>query len=205
VLAPQKDKSFERLTLEISRKKEDPGFSLMPMTLEGCVVRMADTVAYIGRDLEDAIRLNVIKRSMIPADVVKVLGNTNGTIVYNLVTDIICSSHDKPYIAFSADVSEALKKLKAFNLERIYLNHRIKRYSETIRVLFSILFEKYLKDLEDQHCESKIFTGFLADMSADYLDTHHPAEIVRDFIAGMTDRYFLLQCPREMRPRIEDI
>ncbi|MEJ2040746.1 MAG: HD domain-containing protein [Desulfosarcinaceae bacterium] len=205
VLQPIYDKSFERREEEIRKKKEEPSYPLMPMTLEGCVVRMADTVSYIGRDVEDAIRLDVITRGDIPADVIEVLGNTNGTIVYSLVTDIIRNSYRKNHIAFSEQVSEALKRLKTFNLERIYLNDRIKRYSDTIQKLFIILFEQYLKDLKASKYESRIFSGFLADMSEDYMDSHHPAEIVRDFIAGMTDRYFLLQCPEEMRPRAVDL
>jgi dGTPase len=205
VLQPQRTKTFDTLALEMQKKKEDPNHPIMPMTLEGCVVRMADTVAYIGRDLEDAIRLKVIQRSAIPADVVSVLGNTNGTIVYSLVTDIIRNSYRKPYIAFSAQVSEALRRLKRFNLERIYLNQRIKRYTDAIRALFTMLFEQYLKDLKEEKKDSRIYSGFLADMSEDYIASYQPAEIVRDFIAGMTDRYFLLQCPKDMRPKIIDL
>jgi dGTPase len=205
VLSPNNVKSFGTLLEEMETKKRDPGFGLLPMTLEGCVVRMADTVAYIGRDLEDAIRLKVIRRDDIPKEAAAVLGSSNGTIVYNLVTDIIRTSYGQPFIGFSAPISEALKRLKHFNLERIYLNPRIKKHSETIRTLFEILFEKYLDDLEQKKKESKIFSGFLADMSENYLGSHKPAEIVRDFIAGMTDRYFLLQCPPKIRPQIEDI
>jgi dGTPase len=205
VLAPVKNKDFDMLFEEIARKKADPDYPLHPMTMEGCVVRMADTVAYIGRDLEDAIRLSVIKRADIPKDVVAVLGNTNGTIVYNLVTDIIRSSHGHGFIAFSAPISEALNKLKQFNMDRIYLNARIKQYADTIRMLFEMLFEKYLDDLNRQNRDSKLFSSFLADMSEDYLGAHQPAEIVRDFIAGMTDRYFLLQCPQKFRPQVLDV
>ena len=205
VLQPVGDKDFETLASEMALKKRDPHQALMPMTLEGCVVRMADTVAYIGRDLEDAIRLGVIQRDDVPQDVVAVLGNTNGTIVYNLVTDIISHSHEQAYIALSDGVSKALKGLKTFNLDRIYLNKRIKRYSENIQALFELLFEKYLRDLKQQKRSSQIFSGFLADMSEDYYESHQPAEIVRDFIAGMTDRYFLLQCPEKMRPKIIDV
>lgn len=203
VLAPRKDKNFDTLADEMTRKKTDPAFALMPMTLEGCVVRMADTVAYIGRDLEDAIRLHVIQRSDVPRDIEKVLGNTNGTIVYNLVTDIIKQSHGKQSIAFSDEVSLALKRLKDFNLKRIYLNPRIKQYSHTIQKLFEILFCQYLEDLEKENCKSQIFVGFLKDMSDEYIQSHHSAEVVRDFIAGMTDRYFLDQCPEELRPAVE--
>jgi dGTPase len=202
VLAPKAEKTFATLSDEISKKKADPAYRLMPMTLEGCVVRMADTVAYIGRDLEDAIRLDVIKRSDIPQSIAAILGNTNGTIVYNLVTDIIKQSHDRAAVAFSDEVSQALQALKAFNLERIYLNPIIKRYSETIQKLFDFLFHQYLEDLEKENRESNIYVRFLKDMSEDYVASHHPAEVVRDFVAGMTDRYFLSQCPKALRPAI---
>lgn len=205
VLQPKTDKTFDTLALEMERKKSEPDFPLLPMTLEGCVVRMADTVAYIGRDLEDAIRLNVIQRSDLPEEVTGVLGDSNGTIVYNLVTDIIHCSHSQPHIAFSDRVSNALKLLKKFNLERIYLNPAIKKHSSSIRTLFELLFNMYLDDLQRGNEQSKIFTGFLSDMSDDYTASHQPAEVVRDFIAGMTDRYFLLQCPDHMRPKVIDV
>ncbi|MDA8141383.1 MAG: HD domain-containing protein [Desulfobacteraceae bacterium] len=203
-LKPNREKNFDTLAQEIALKKIDAQHALRPMTMEGCVVRMADTVAYIGRDLEDAIRLNVIQRSEIPKEVVAVLGNSNGTIVYNLVTDIIHCSHQQEYIAFSDRVSKALKKLKEFNLDRIYLNPMIKKHSNAIRALFELLFETYLEDLQTGRQYSKIFTNYLSDMSADYTSSHKPAEIVRDFIAGMTDRYFLLQCPAHLRPAVID-
>jgi dGTPase len=204
-LQPRGEKTFDSLADEMAAKKADPHYPLMPMTLEGCVVRMADTVAYIGRDLEDAIRLGVIRRSQIPGHVAAELGNTNGTIVYNLVTDIIHCSHGKPYVAFSDRISSALKELKAFNLHHIYLNPLIKAHSDKIRRLFEILFENYLSDLQTGRTESKIFSSFLSEMAPEYLSDHQPAEIVRDFIAGMTDRYFLLQCPVHLRPEVIDV
>jgi dGTPase len=202
VLKPERNKTFEMLEKEMVLKKENPLNQLMPMTLEGCVVRMADTISYVGRDIEDAIRLNMIKRSDLPKESVEVLGNTNGTIVYHLVTDVINTSFQNTYIAFSKHISEALKQLKDFNLERIYMNPKIKKDTNTIKTLFGILFEKYLDDIENENRSSVIFKGFLGDMSEDYIQHHQKEEIVRDFIAGMTDQYFLRQCPENMRPKI---
>jgi dGTPase len=202
VLKPERNKTFKMLENEMVLKKENPLTQLMPMTLEGCVVRMADTISYIGRDIEDAIRLNMIKRSDLPKESVDVLGNTNGTIVYHLVTDVINTSFQNTYIAFSQKISEALKRLKDFNLERIYMNPKIKKETDTIKTLFGILFEKYLDDIENENRSSVIFKGFLEDMSEDYIQNHCKEEIVRDFIAGMTDQYFLRQCPEDMRPEI---
>jgi dGTPase len=202
-LAPCPGKDFDLLAAEMRAKGQDPQHRLTPMTLEGCAVRMADTISYIGRDIEDAIRLGVLSRDEIPGDCARLLGRTNGTIVYTLVTDLVAHSHARPYMCFSPEVSGALQRLKDFNLQRIYLNPEIKRHQERIGCLFEGLFHRYLADLEADRRDSVIFTRFLADMAPAYCETHRPAEIVRDFIAGMTDRYFLEQCPAELRPQVQ--
>ena len=192
-LFPETDKSFEILEKEMTEKKDTPSTNLTPMTLEGCVVRMSDTISYVGRDIEDAIRLDMIKRSDLPKKCVKRLGDTNGEIVYHLVTDIIRNSFQKNYLAFSPEVSAALKHLKAFNYEHIYMNPKIKIHSSLIKKRFRMLFEKYLNDIKKENNDSVIFSTFLKDMSENYFKNHVEVEIVRDFIAGMTDQYFLRQ------------
>ena len=121
----------------------------------------------------------------------------------NLVTDVIQNSFREPHVAFSPKVSAALKALKSFNLKRIYLNPVIKRHTEKIEMLFELLFKRYLKDIEQGRENSVIFLGFLKDMDDQYLQDHTAAEVVRDFMAGMTDKYFLQQCPDELRPQVE--
>jgi dGTPase len=200
LLEPSVDKSFELHDIEIGVKKAAPQHPLTPMTLEGCVVRMADTISYIGRDIEDAIRLGIIKRTDLPQDCVQRLGNTNGTIVYSLVTDIIENSFDRSHIAFSQSVSHALKTLKRFNLERIYLNPLIKRHYKDIKALFHFLFERFLHDVMADNRDSVIFSAFLENKSDTYRASHRPEEVVRDFISGMTDRFFLRLCPDKMKP-----
>ncbi|MDD2388345.1 MAG: HD domain-containing protein [Desulfobacterales bacterium] len=201
-LAPVRGKRFETLDADIVRKKNESDIDLIPMTLEGCVVRMADTISYIGRDIEDAIRLGVIRRTDMPEEVVKVLGNTNGTIVYNLVTDVIRHSYDKDYITFSGEISEALKRLKAFNLERIYLYPGMKKHLKVIKTLFESLFETCLTDIVNGNRSSVIFSHYLENMAEDYIQQHRKEEIVRDFISGMTDRYFLSQCPAHLTAKL---
>ncbi len=199
-LMPLKKNSFDDLDNDMAKKTANCACSFIPMTLEACVVRFSDTIGYIGRDMEDAIRLGLIKRSDIPEKCAKVLGKTNGTIVHSLVTDVINTSYDKNYIAFSHEISNALKSLKKFNYERIYLNPKIKKHSQAVKKLFTILFGQYMEDLEKENRKSVIFTYFLSDMAESYRFSHKKAEIVRDFIAGMTDNYFLRQCPENMRP-----
>jgi len=200
-LSPKRGKTFDKFDDEMANKAADPSLALTPMTLEGCVMRMADTISYVGRDIEDAIRLNLIKRDQLPRTCVERLGETNGTIVYTLVTDLIKNSYQRPAIAFSRQISEALKMLKEFNLNHIYLNPKIKRNSNRIKAIFHLLFEHYLRDLQQGNEESIVFKEYLDDMCDEYRLNSRPEEIVRDFIAGMTDQFFLRQCPEELQPR----
>jgi dGTPase len=192
-LAPEREKTFERLEDEIRLKQADPDAPLKPMTLEGCVVRLADTISYIGRDLEDAIVLNLVRREDLPPVVRERLGSTNGAIVYTLVTDLIAHSFQKNYVGYSPEVGQALKTLRDFNYERIYNNPRIKGETLKIEALCEVLFARFLQDLEENRRSSPLWTDFLAPMDPVYAESHRPAEIVRDFIASMTDAYFLRQ------------
>ena len=202
-LEPQKDKNFETLYDEMNQKNENLSMDIWPMTLEGCVVRMADTISYIGRDIEDAIRLGLINRRDIPKDCTQVLGDTNGTIVYGLVEDLITNSLEKPYVSFSDEVGEALRRLKKFNEERIYMNYKVKEQTSKIRLMFELLFEKYFQDLETGNEESDIYRKFLDGISPEYRESTPLAGVVRDFIAGMTDDYFLNQCHNNLFPQIK--
>jgi len=199
-LIPQKDRSFKEFDHMMATIKKKKTCDEIPMTMEGCVVRMADTISYIGRDLEDAIRLGLVKREDMPDSCKKILGRTNGTIVFNLVTDLISNSLNQPFIGFSEKVSSALKKLKVFNYKHIYKNPVIKRHLSSIEDIFCFLFEKYLAALEKENEKSVIFTDFLNGMSSRYRANHSNPEIVRDYISGMTDSYFIRQAPDHLKP-----
>ena len=199
-LIPQKNRSFTDFDQLMETMKKQKICNEIPMTMEGCVVRMADTISYIGRDLEDAIRLGLVERQAIPDICKQILGLTNGTIVFNLVTDLISNSLDQPFIGFSEKVSSALKKLKAFNYQHIYKNPIIKKHLSSIEDIFDFLFEKYLTALEKGNEQSIIFTDFLNGMAHEYKEDHSNPEIVRDYISGMTDSYFIRQAPVHLKP-----
>ena len=190
-ISPHRGKTFKTLDEEIKAKLSSPQTDLRPMTLEGCVVRMADVISYVGRDIEDAIRLCLVRRDQIPGHCRKILGDTNGTIVYRLVEDLIKSSLYRDEIAFSHEVVNALAELKAFNMEFIYMNPRIKTESSKIKDLYRILFERFLDDLQKDRNESVIFRDYLNGMDDSYTQEQSYETIVRDFISGMTDAYFL--------------
>ena len=203
ILRPVPNKTNDDLNRYIQVRKEGKEIEMMPMTIEGCVVRISDTIAYIGQDIEDAIRIGLIRRSDIPEDLRKSLGSTNGEIIDTLVKDVVYHSMNRPYISFGKEVSDQLLRLKDFNYQNIYLNSGLKREDEKIKRGFAILFEIFLNDLKNDKKESKIFKHFLNTKNKLYLEKYNHAEKVRDFIGGMTDRYFVETLKEMVIPHIE--
>jgi len=187
-LCPEAAFTFEDLERKMALTRQ--GRTPPPMTMEGCLVRVADTVSYIGRDIEDAISLGIICRSDIPREASRLLGDTNGKIVYALVDDLIRHSSEGR-IAYSQPVFQALEELKRFNYERIYLNPLVKTESSKIRTMYNLMFQRLMEDLEEKRLDSRIRTRFLAKLDPAYQERLMPGEIVRDFIANLTDSAFL--------------
>ncbi len=161
------------------------------MTLEGCVVRVSDIIAYIGRDIEDAINLNLFKREDIPLEIVKVLGGTNREIVNTIILDIIENSMDKPYIELSENVYQALFSLKKFNYEHIYQFSNSKKDTVYYRKGMEKIYQVYLDDILKDNRESIIFKIYLDYQKDVYIQETSPKRMVIDFISGMTDEMFL--------------
>jgi dGTPase len=189
-LKPQINKSEADIEAYIAGKSAGNHVSWMPATLEGCVVRITDTIAYIGQDIEDAIRYNILKREELPEDCTAYLGNRNSQIIDTLVKSVITNSYDQDYIAFDEETSDYLLKLKKFNYARIYTDENVKKSNQIIYRTMNILFDKYLNDIQDNNRDSKIFKHFLDYKHTSYRDGFSPVEQVRDFIATMTDRYY---------------
>jgi len=190
--SPKFDKTSSEFLndLKMCIKDEEYMKKLKPMTLEGCIVRISDVIAYIGRDIEDAIEIGKIKRSMIPENVKKILGTTNQQIVNTLILDIIKNSLNKPYIELSKNVFDALGELLKFNYENIY-NNSMNLFDKTIyKEGIEKIYLKYLNDLKKENKNSEIYEIYLNKMDNKYTSETKKERIVLDFIAGMTDRYF---------------
>lgn len=164
---------------------------LRPMTLEGCVVRISDMIGYIGRDIEDAIEIGVISREDIPDNIKQVLGVTNTSIVNTLIRDIIEHSLNRPYIAMSKEVYQALFDLKEFNYKNIYRKANSKERLEFYRSSMEKLYKKCLDDLNQNNLDSDIYQVYLKNANPEYIKNTNNKRIVLDYIAGMTDEYFL--------------
>lgn len=199
-LQPDKLKNEAGIQEYISSKKNGVNVQWMPATLEGCVVRITDTIAYIGQDIEDAIRFNILNRDELPKEQVAFLGNTNSQIIETLIKSVIINSYDQDWIAFDAETSEHLLELKRFNYKHIYTDENVKKSNSIIYRTMHLMFDKYIQDIRDNNKESKVFKHFLDHKTKEYLDRFTPAEQVRDFIATMTDRYYNEEIKEYMLP-----
>lgn len=164
--------------------------NLRPMTLEGCVVRISDMVAYLGRDIEDAIRLGIIKKKDIPLKIRKTLGEDNRSIINTIILDIINNSVNKPYLKLSADIYEAINELKSFNYKKIYKKANSSSEIKLYRYMFNHLFKTYLNHLCHHKTNETIYTIYLNNMAESYLKNNSNEQIAIDYISGMTDNFF---------------
>lgn len=184
--------------LEESFKEEKYSKKITPMTLEGCVVRISDIIAYIGRDIEDAIMVGSIEREDLPKEITNVIGNNNSTIVDLIIKDIIINSYEKEYISFSKAVYEALFNLKEWNNKYIYHSKEATKNQEQIEKYFYKLFnkyEEYLKEDNNDNNESKnrLFE-FVNSRTNEYRENTSNKRMIIDYMAGQTDNYFLNEC-----------
>ena len=181
---------------ESSYKDQDIIKTFVPMTLEGCVVRVSDIIAYIGRDIEDAIRMGVISEEEVPIEITSVIGVSNKDIINNIINDLVMNSIDKDYLKLSDEVFEAIKALKKFNYDNIYS----KANSDEMLILyndcFRKVFNKCLKDIKNDNKEGNIYKVFLNGMSEEYMNNTSDERKVIDYIAGMTDDFILLEYER---------
>lgn len=166
---------------------------LRPMTLEGCIVRVSDIIAYIGRDIEDAIRLGIITKDDIPQNIKNILGDNNRDIINTIILDIITNSYEKPYIKISPNIFTAIKELKKFNYENIYYKANTNEDINQYEMMFRKLIEVYCYQLQNNKEEETIYQSYLNHMSKEYRQNNSNYRIIIDYIAGMTDDYFKKQ------------
>jgi len=176
---------------------------ITPASYEGCIVRFADKIAYLGRDMEDAIRAGFIKIEDVPRKIRKEIGETNGEIINTLVIDIIENSRDREEIGFSDKKFPFVMQLREFNYKNIYYNKAIKDYDKYSKKIVKSLFEhlmelynKFGRNYEEYEKEllsfDRAFGKYLERMYNFYeTEKAGPENIVTDYVAGMTDLYAL--------------
>ena len=158
------------------------------MTLEGCVLRISDVIAYIGKDIDDAIRLGIVKDSDVPSNIKSILGSSNSEIINTIVSDIVSNSIGKNYIKISDNIFKTMNELMSFNYENIYLKANTDDDINNYKLMFNKLFDLYCTHIKDNMVSEDIFTLFLNDMNDDY-NNESVCRRVIDYIAGMTDHF----------------
>lgn len=166
----------------------------LPYTLEACIVRLVDKIAYVGRDIEDAVRVNLMNMQDIPKDIRNELGHTNGEIINTLVCDMVENSYGRNCIQLSPSKGQALEKLINENVRLIYKADKITRYEKIAENTLEGLFDSLLESLSDferlQYSDQRVyrmFYKFILDKNYDKYESN--AQKVIDFIAGMTDSF----------------
>ncbi|HAM37071.1 MAG TPA: phosphohydrolase [Elusimicrobia bacterium] len=181
----------------------------MPCTYEGCIVRLSDRIAYLGRDVEDAVTAGLLVKADLPPRVAKALGDSNTDIIGALINDVVACSARAEAVGFSAEKHELVMELGRFNYERIYYHPKLVKFRRHIRTVIHSLFDYFL-DLFARHGTD--FKAYAAmDLEADRNFGHYiqqlravyeaegfqPKVMVTDYIAGMTDS-FALECMRRI-------
>lgn len=188
---------FEEFDREIENCYLDAGAvrKLVPSTLEGCVVRISDIIAYLGKDRQDAERAKVVKESDFDSTAI---GRINAEMINNLMVNIIENSYGKDYIKLDEKHFEALKKAKSDNYELVYKSDLARKgFAETVEPMFRLVYRRLLDDLVAKDASSPIFTHHINYVNKSYYkrrvpyESGEPNQIVVDYIASMTDDYFI--------------
>ena len=189
--------SFETFDAELEKCYTIPGYAnkLQPSTLEGNVVRISDIIAYLGKDRQDAARIQMTEQNAFPTSDI---GTVNSEIINNLVVNIIENSYGKPYIKLDEKHFQAVQSYKRENYAAIYQSEpgRVKLELQA-KPMMQELYEQLLEDLQLGKKESPVFKHHI-----DYVNqTHYPRttpylatepnQIVVDYIASMTDDYLI--------------
>ncbi len=151
-----------------------------PCTLEGQVVRVSDQIAYINHDIDDAIRGGIISPEDLPGECIEYLGRDHRTRIDTLVRDLVNSSDGRDHIRQSEEARRRMSELRAFMFERVYRSTVVKKDSELDKIRH-LIFSLY--DFYEQN------TGKLPPEQQAMMGSDGVAEVVKDHIASMTDRY----------------
>ncbi|HHT44057.1 MAG TPA: HD domain-containing protein [Fastidiosipila sp.] len=186
-LVPNRAKPIEEIF-------DPPSDHPLPMTLEGCLVRMVDRIAYVGRDIEDARRAGLMSFEDVPDEIRQMLGRTNSEIVNRLVSDVIEESTGHDRIQMSVPIGEALEQLIHLNVDQIYRSKQIDRYEKMAESILRGLYEAFVPLVGSTPSRNdRMGRARIADFH-DFIAKHpepdaSPLRLVTDYVAGMSDHF----------------
>jgi len=179
----EKDGQGLNLTMEVRDGILNHQTSSMPSTLEGQIVRLADKIAYIHHDMDDAIRAGILTEDEVPAGIRSVIGSTCGERLDCFIHDIVIASTGQNQILQSAEIGAAMQDMRRFMFDRVYTNPEAKSEEGRAAELIKTLYFYYLDHLE-------LLPRYLVELM--YTGTSRE-QVVCDYISSMTDRYAISQ------------
>ena len=161
----------------------------VPETLEGQIVRIADRIAYVNHDIDDAIRAGVLDEAELPQMPMRVLGARGAQRITTMINDMISASADADQIRMSPQVWDGMMELRAFLFENVYFSERAKAEEPKAYKVVQALFSHYLDAPEDLPPSERATEPAFA------------VQAVVDYVAGMTDRFAIREYERLFVPR----
>ncbi len=167
-------------------------------TLEGQVVRVSDIIAYVNHDLDDATRAGVVKKSEIPKQIIRTLGDTHAARIDTMVKDVVYQSLDTSLdaLGMSDEISSAVYMLRDFLYERVYEGEQIIREFKKAKKILRELYEYYLEHTGEAGMDIPKEDNI--NRRGAEASRH---QLVCDFIAGMTDRFALMTYEKLFLPQ----
>lgn len=162
----------------------------LPFTLEGKIVKLCDRIAYINHDIDDAIRAGVLTMDLFDEPVFDLIGKTHSKRINTLILDVISISNGTNDIRMSSEISKAFLNLRQYMFEHVYLNPEAKKEEKKARMIVKSLYEYYLA-----HPEA------LPQERLEMYEEGHGNDAIKDYIAGMTDRYAVTKYKNIFIPR----
>ena len=179
------------LTYEVKDGIKNHQTSGNPETLEGQIVRLSDKIAYIHHDMDDAIRGGILTEKDVPKEIGDVIGYTTGDRLDHFIHDIVTTSRGKDVICMSAEVDAAMKKMRQFMFENVYLNPEAKGEEGKAEMLIETLYDYYLHNIDLLPKEFKAIID----------EGEHREIVVCDYIGAMTDRFAIAKYEEVYIPR----
>ena len=192
-------KTFEDLDGAVERcaKNAKEIKKLRPSTLEGCVVRVSDMIAYLGKDRADALDVGILDSLSVFDS--SYIGRSNAQIINNMTVDIVNNSYRSDRISMSEAAFEDIVLAKKQNYEKIYFKEgTVSEYENIVQEMFAEMYERLLADLLAGDESSPVFRHHVSSLVAksssikkvEYL-SEEPNRIIADYISSMTDSYFI--------------
>lgn len=174
----------------------------IPSTLEGCVMRVSDIIAYLGKDRQDAKKVGILSGE--EEFSLGEIGSTNAEIINNMIVNIVENSYGKDFLCMEPAYYEAFSQAKKENYEFIYKNPLVDSVYENVEPMFEAVYEELLSQAKAREKNSVLYQHHVEYLKKDvkfqeeYLE-EDPNQVVVDFISSMTDDY-LIALYHEMFP-----